>query len=513
MSKFILQATKILKQYGVRTILEFEGIQIYEGDRIGIVGANGAGKSTLMGILCGEIAPDNGSVDRRCEVGFIRQLPQREGTLSGGENAKRQIRRETFRDDAIIFADEPTANLDEDGVRWVRAKLLAARTVVLISHDRELLGEVCNRIVEVRDGALHFFTGSYADYERKLEEDKARQQMEYERYKHKKAQLESAVQVQEQHVARQRQKKRREMASNSSEARLGGHKRKASMKKQERIGKVLEARLDRLEKVDRVKEPPRIAIDFSLTEPPGNKNVITCEGLSFAYGEHEIFSGATFTAQNGARLALTGKNGAGKSTLLQLIREGHEAIRCAPKLRPGFLYQDFANIDMQKTVLENTLEGAVQDHTTVRNVLAGLLLRGDDVHKRAEVLSGGERMRLSLAMLITGAYNALLLDEPTNYLDVRSLEAVERVLRDYPGTLLLVSHDRRFVEAVTKEELRIENGKISPVQKAPPPDPAQKTLLELRRVRLLGEISSAPLEKKLELEAEYARVVEQLRAM
>lgn len=510
---FILQANDIKKQYGSQTVLDFDSFQVYEGDKIGIVGANGAGKSTLLGILCGEIVPDGGHVSRLCEVALIRQLPQREGTLSGGENAKRQIQRETYREGTILFADEPTANLDAEGVQWVRGKLLAARTVLLISHDRDLLNDICNKIVEVRDGGLHAFTGSYDDYEQALEQQKARQQMEYERYRHQKTQLESAVQARESHVARQRQKKRREMATNSSEARLGGHKRAASMKKQQRIAKVLESRLDRLEAVERVREPAKITIDFSLTKPPGNKLVITGEHLRFAYGDNVIFSDASFSIKNGIKVAITGRNGAGKSTLLRLIHEGHDAIRTAPKLKPGFLYQSFENLDMQATVLDNVLATSIQDRATVRNILAGLLFRGDDVFKKTEVLSGGEKMRLSIAKLITGDNNALLLDEPTNYLDIRSLEAVERVLCEYPGTLLLVSHDRRFVDAVADEELCVENGKVVTVAAQSAPDPAQKTLLELRRVRLLGEISSAPPEKKTLLEAEYNQIVTQLRDM
>lgn len=510
---FILQANNIKKQYGTQTVLDFDNFQVYEGDKIGIVGANGAGKSTLLGVLCGEIPPDSGHVARHGEVALIRQLPAREGTLSGGENAKRQIQRETYKEGAIVFADEPTANLDEDGVRWVGSKLRSAHTVLLISHDRELLNEICNRIVEIKDGKLHAFTGNYADYERAVEEQTARQQMEYDRYRQKKSQLEAATQVRENHVARQRQKKRREMASNSSEARLGGHKRAASMKKQQRIAKVLESRLERLEVVDKVRAPAKISIDFSLTKPPGNKLVITCEHLHFAYADNPIFFDTSFTVKNNAKVAITGKNGSGKSTLLRLIREGHDAIRTAPKLHPGFLYQGFENLDMQATVLDNVLATSIQDRATVRGVLAGLLFRGDDVFKTAAVLSGGEKMRLSIAKLICADNNALLLDEPTNYLDIRSLKAVEQVLREYPGTLLLVSHDRRFVESVTSEELRIENGKVSPVLPAPPQSSAQKTLLELRRVRLLGEISSSAPDQKTMLEAEYNQIVEQLKQL
>lgn len=510
---FILQATNIKKQYGAQTVLDFEGIQVYEGDKIGIVGRNGAGKSTLLGVLSGEIPPDSGEVVRHCETAFIRQLPQREGTLSGGENAKRQIQQQILRSDAIVFADEPTANLDTAGVEWVRGKLQAARTVLLISHDRDLLNAVCNKIVEVRDGALHLTTGTYADYERQMQQQEQRHRQEYEQYRRQKAQLEAAAQQREQKVASQRQKKRRETAKNSSEARLGGHKRAASMKKQERIAKVLAHRIERLEPVDKIREAPKLSIDFSLTAPPGNKLVIRCEDLHFAYGDKPIFCGASFVVKNRAKVAVTGVNGAGKSTLLRLLHTGCYAITCVPKLKPGFLHQSFENLDLQATVLDNVLGSAVQDQAAVRGLLAGLLFRGDDVFKQAGVLSGGEKMRLSLAKLIAGDNNALLLDEPTNYLDIRSLQAVEAVLQAYPGTLLLVSHDRRFVEAVADEELRIENHRVVPVQAQQAANPVQKTLLELRRVQLLGDISAAPLQRKEELEAEYAQVVQELHAL
>lgn len=509
----ILQANEIKKSYGTRTVLDVPSFQVYEGDKIGIVGLNGAGKTTLLNILSGELEPDSGHVTRHAEVAIIRQLPKREAGLSGGENAKRMIRQEIHSKETIVFADEPTANLDQDGMAWLRQKLMSADTVLLISHDRELLNAVCTRIVEVKDGTLTNYTGNYADYERKRQEEAERHHMEYERYRRTKEQLEQAVQLREQKVARQRQKKRADLSQNSSEARLGGHKRAASMKKQERIAKVLSKRIERLDRVEKARELPKLSIDFSITNPPGNKVVISCEGLFFSYGDKPVFQNAGFVVKNRAKLAITGKNGAGKSTLLQLIHTRDERLCLAPKLTTGYLYQSFENLDLNHTVLESALADSIQEKTVVRAVLAGLLFRGDDVWKKVSVLSGGEKTRLSLAKLILGNYNCLLLDEPTNYLDIRSIEAVEAVLRAYPGTVLLVSHDKRFRDAVADTELSVEDGKVVAVTGAKPVSSTQKTLLELRRVRLLAEIAEAPMERKPALEVEYAAVVEQLKTV
>lgn len=509
---FILQAKNIKKSYGARTILDFESLQVYEGDKIGIIGANGSGKSTLLSILGGELHPDEGEVDCRCEPAFIHQLPQRNGTLSGGESAKQSIRQELLRQNSIVFADEPTANLDATGIQWMQQLLLSASTVLLVSHDRTLLSRICNRIIEVHDGSLHFFGGRYEDYERHCEEQKAQQESACKEYSHKKEQLETAIQKRDQKVAHQRRQKKRDYAKNSSEARLGGYKRAASMKKQEHIAKVLQGRLERLEKPDRQQELLRLHMDFSLTEPPGNKLVISCEGLDFCYGDKCIFHSTSFVIRNRDKVALTGTNGSGKTTLLRLIDEGHESIRTAPKLKIGFLHQDFSDLDQEKTVLDNTLASSIQRPAIVRNVLAGLLFRGDEVFKQVSALSGGEKMRLSLARLITSDINALLLDEPTNYLDIRSLEVVERVLKEYPGTLLFVSHDQRFVESVAATQLRIQDKKVSAAEAdAPPTDNVQKTLLELRRVQLLNKISASPEGVRPQLEAEYSRLTDQLR--
>ncbi|MDR1205806.1 MAG: ATP-binding cassette domain-containing protein [Peptococcaceae bacterium] len=526
--RLILQAARIKKQYGIRTVLDFEGIQIYEGDKIGVVGVNGAGKTTLLGILSGEIQPDEGTVTRRCDVGYIRQFEEDEEgepTLSGGENVKKRIQREVGLEDSIVFADEPTANLDADGVKWLRGKLLAAKTVLLISHDRQLLDDVCSRMIEIRDGRLYFYTGNYSVYLEKIAKTRERQETEHAQYERQRDQLVRAVQIKEQKAARIRRQQKVGLIKNSSEMRNAKDQMASKQKKAEHDKAVLKARLERLEKVDKPGKPPKFRMDFLLTDPPQNKQVVTCRELSFAYGGKSVFRDAEFVIPGGSKTAITGKNGSGKSTLLRLIYEGHAAIVKAPKLKLGYFRQDLGNLDPGKTVLDNVLAVSVQDRASVYSILAGLLFREDGFYKKAGVLSGGEKIRLSVAMLVASDCNALMLDEPTNYLDIPSVEAVQRMIQEYPGTVILVSHDDYFVRETTNRELRLERGRIISMETTPSAGAAsgknrraaeessesaagiEKMMLDMRRAELAARIAAAPPEEKEILERQYAALI------
>ncbi|MCD7948059.1 MAG: ATP-binding cassette domain-containing protein [Oscillospiraceae bacterium] len=513
----LLQANNIVKRYGERTVLSFSSLCVYEGDKIGIVGANGAGKSTLLSVLSGEIPPEEGTVVRRISPVFLRQMQTDVGIgtpLSGGEAQKRRILNQTCDRNAVLFADEPTANLDTEGIAWVQRKLREAATVLLVSHDRDLLDSVCTRIVEVEDGALTEYTGTYTDFLAAKEEKRKAQIVARKTYQTQKAQLEDAIRTKERKVARQRQKKKREYANNLSEARLGGHKRKASMKKQEQQAKVLAGRLERLEVADAPKERPRMHIDFSLTNPPESPFVIRCEGLNFSYENKRIFRNASFQIRRNEKVAVCGFNGCGKSTLFSLLERGHPAITRVPKLRLGVLCQDFSQLDLGKTVLENAMSRSVQSREVVRAALAALLFRGEDVHKRAVVLSGGEKMRLALGMLMLSDVNCLLLDEPTNYLDIPSLEAVEEAVKAYPGTVLFVAHDSRFVEAIADRTLILQDGTIGEGRAdTEQKRPHDRLVLEMRRVEILSKIGAAKPDEKEKLELEYRRITEQLQAL
>ncbi|MDU7338218.1 MAG: ABC-F type ribosomal protection protein [Clostridium sp.] len=534
----LLEVANLKKQYGNRLILNLPHLTIYTGDKIGIVGENGAGKTTLMELLAGAREPEEGTIRRLCPISYIRQfsqevpLPETEHRflpadrlahekLSGGEQTRLKIDNALSSSHGILMADEPTSNLDHAGIKLLTKQLKTAETLVLISHDRSLLDATCNRIFEVHDGTVTDYSGNYTSYSLQKQEIIKREEFEYQQYTEERARLQKSMIRSRDHAKGIRKAPKR---MGNSEARL--HKRESTetIKKLNRGTQALQSRLERLEEKERPRELPRVQLDFSLTQPPQNKIVISCQGLHFGYRENTLFENACFEIPNRTRTALIGNNGVGKTTLFQLIAQGNSAIRCAPKARLGYFCQDFQNLDEEKTVLQNALAHSVQSESTVRTILARLLFRGDTVQKKAAILSGGEKIKLSLAQLLASDANVLLLDEPTNYLDVQSIEAVQVMLSDYPGVLLFVSHDQSFVNAVANRLLLIENKRIrsfagnldeyEKLKKFPPQNTnsTQRLILETRLARIVSELSLPGANREV-LDEEYRCVLEELRSL
>lgn len=538
----LLQANHIGKHFGNQLVLDFDELQIRSGDKIGIIGANGAGKTTLLQILSGELAPDEGMVKRMCRIAYIRQFTEEMAAadtktlrelnvagkqerphvqLSGGERTRLQIACAVSEDAQLLFADEPTANLDLQGVEVLTKRLEQAETLLLISHDRALLDRVCNTIIEISGGKLNTFTGNYTAYSALRKRATEREWAEYETYADEKARLEYAL-TERQGKARKVKKAPNRMGN--SEARL--HKREAT-ERAEKINNAansIQSRIDQLAVKQKPRELPQIKLDFSLTNPPENKILITCERLTFAYDTQVLFRNAAFTLQNRSKTALVGANGTGKTTLLNLVaNDSMSNIRKVPKATLGYFHQSFENLDFSRSVLENVLQGSVQTETTARTILARLLLSADDVHKPISVLSGGERVKTAFAKLFVSNANVLLLDEPTNYLDISAMEALQAMLCEYAGTVLFVSHDRSFVDAVADHLLLLQNTTITAfegnlqayeqwqsVPRTADKREAGKLVLQMRLTELTMKLSSCKAVEKDAMEAEYQRIAEEL---
>lgn len=535
----ILEAGNIKKYYSDRLIFELDELKIHSGDRIGVVGQNGAGKTTLMNILSKEIQPDEGFVKLYCEAAYIRQFSQEkidsdgklqkefeisrilnQNVFSGGESTRIKISNALNRNSLMLFADEPTANLDYKGIELLREKLRETDTFLLISHDRGLLDDLCNKILEIRDGKVRLFSGNYSLYREQVDNEFRHAEQEYEKYVAERTKLEEAI-IERQGKSKSMRKTPKRMGN--SEARLH---RRSTTEKQEKINDAvnsLKTRLDKLEVKEKPKELPSIKLDFSLTNPPENKIVISAENLSFSYGSREIFKNTGFKIHNGSKTALWGENGTGKTTLLNLIAKRSESIYTVPKAVIGYFHQGFENLNLNRTVLENVMEDSVQTQSTARTILARLLISGDDVHKKVGVLSGGERIKVSFAKLFVSKANVLILDEPTNYLDMTSIEALEKVLRDYEGTVLFVSHDRAFVNGVADRIITIENKALrefegsledyisgrQKTQKAVLND-MERTLLQMRITEIISKMSMPNADKEA-LEKEYQALIKQLK--
>lgn len=473
-----LEAVKVEKYFSDRLILKFDDLKIYRGDKIGLIGANGAGKTTLLNILAGLVEPDRGFVKNYCNLAYIRQFLDEEsiasdqppGTFnldgdrksnicSGGEQTQVKIANALNGAPQLLLADEPTANLDYKHIKIFEQQLKKIDTIILVTHDRQLLDGLCNKTLEISDGQIKSYQGNYSFYRQQKEHNLERAILEYNKYESEKAKLENAISNQARRSGSIKKAPRR---MGNSEARL--HKRAANEKKEKLDGTVksIATRLKKLEKKAKPRDVSSVKFDFSSTELPQSRIIIKGCNLSYKYDAHLVFEQADFVVPRGLKTALWGDNGTGKTTLLNLITNGISGqIKVVPKARIGYFCQDFKNLDYNRTVLENVLGGSTVTQSDARIILSRLLIGGDDVFKQVGVLSGGERIKVSFAKLFLSEANVLLLDEPTNYLDIPSVEALEHVLKDYKGTVLFASHDRSFIDNVADRLLVVAEKKIT----------------------------------------------------
>ena len=258
------------------------------------------------------------------------------------------------------------------------------------------------------------------------------------------------------------EKKPRHLSASEAKAIAFASKRKPEDKarSKEKAARNILMRMEHMEVKEKPKEEARIRPDFRLTDPPENRIVISAEHLSFAYPDGtEIFRDASFQIGRGERVAITGKNGAGKTTLLHLIRD-REGVYVVPKAKIGYIEQNLSQLNPEKTVLENMMAHSIQREDIARMILSRMLLSARDMQKSVGVLSGGERIKLSFAMLFVSDINVIALDEPTNFLDLPSIEALENMFREYEGTMLFVSHDETFIRRIATRVLHVADGGI-----------------------------------------------------
>lgn len=469
----ILEANNIAKSHGDRLIFKLDSLKIYDCDRIGIVGLNGAGKTTLMNILAGETQPDEGYVKLYGSHSYIRQLENPEGhveghaarefgvagkhscEMSGGEKTRMKIAVEFDRDSHILFADEPTCNLDIKGIKLLEEKLRSYKgALVLISHDRALLDNLCNSILEIENEKAAVYSGNYTEYRMQKDMEFARQRFEYDRYVKEKNKLENAaVEL----SCKSKTMRKAPSRMGNSEARL--HKRRVNSKKAKLDGsaKAIESRIQQLEVKEKPRDSAKTRIDVQNMDFPVSKTVLSVKDLEKSFGARCLFERVCFDVPNGSKTALVGDNGTGKSTLIKMILNGESGVRLANGAKIGYFSQELDILDNNLSVLENVMKGSIYAESFVRTLLARLLFKEQDVFKKVRSLSGGERVKASFARIFAKDVNLIILDEPTNYLDINSEEALEKVLKEYEGTVLFVSHDRKFIDEVADRIILLEN--------------------------------------------------------
>jgi ATP-binding cassette subfamily F protein 3 len=508
----LLQLSSVSKSYGAQTVLQDVTFQINPGEKVGLIGTNGSGKTTLLKILANTQEPDAGTVSRRnglstgtleqipdfhqtttvleealrsfaaliaveeelanleheianhadpqlldryatlqhefehkggyrfrsmteaavLGIGFTRAMLNRETrALSGGEKNRLALAKLLLSEADLLLLDEPTNHLDIRSIEWLEKFLKeTTKTIVVVSHDRIFLDRVVNRILEIDNSRLNDYPGNYSDYVRGREERLARQAKEWDLQKR-------WIENQEDYIRRN----------------LAGQKTKQAKSRRNLL-----ARVHRLERPRASSE--KVKFKFMPVDR-GSRHVLRTEDLTIGY-DKPLIRNLQFQVERGERWAILGANGSGKTTLLRTLTGEVSPIsggmEWADSLELGYYDQQLSGLEPGSTIIEEirSLDMKPTDGE-LRSYLAMFLFSGDDVFKKVESLSGGEKSRLALAKIIFERPALLALDEPTNHLDIASREALESALLEYPGTIIFVTHDRYLARKIATHLMYIED--------------------------------------------------------
>lgn len=519
----ILDCQNICKSFGTDVILNNISFHLEEKEKMAIVGINGAGKTTLLKIIMGEEEADSGQViiskDRTigylsqyqesnynttvrgvmldalkpilelqdkmreletamehqtgetlekslelynrythefeykngysCEseangvlkgLGFSKEDYDRHtDSLSGGQRTRLALGRLLMVKPDIIILDEPTNHLDMDSISWLEGFLASYQgSVIIVSHDRYFLDKIVTKIVELDNGHGQVYNGNYTYFAGKRAEIRESMMKAY-------LNQQQEIKHQEEVITRLKQ-----------------FNREKSIKR-------AESREKMLSKIERLDKPTEVASEMKLTLEPNilsGEDVLTIEGLTKSFGDNNLFTGIDMDIKRGEHVALIGGNGTGKTTILKMINKllpkDAGTIILGSRVKIGYYDQEHQVLTMSNTIFDEISDAyPALSNTRIRNVLAAFLFTGEDVFKKIQDLSGGERGRVSLAKLMLSSANFLILDEPTNHLDITSKEILENAIRNYTGTVLYVSHDRYFINQTATRIIELKDKELT----------------------------------------------------
>lgn len=362
--------------------------------------------------------------------------------LSGGEKTIVNLAKILLKNPSILLLDEPTNHLDIETLQWLENFLISYNgTILMVSHDRYFLDKVATKTILLEDGKEKIYFGNYSYF---LEEDERRTLAQFEIYKNQQKQIEK-------------------MKESIQLLRRFGEK--TQNEKFYKRAKCIEKRLEKMQVIDKVYlEKEGLKLEINLKERSGN-DVISIEDLSKQYSNKTVFNEVNLDIVYGEKVALIGKNGTGKSTLIKVIL-GQEKdfignIKIGSSVKIGYIPQDIKFENEEETILGFFIKSFKGNETQARTILAKFMFRGENVFKKIEKLSGGEKVRLMLAELIQKDVNFLILDEPTNHIDIETREVLEEAIKNYKGTVLFVSHDRYFINAIANRIIEISDNKIN----------------------------------------------------
>lgn len=509
--------------FGGTYLFEEVTFRLGAGDRVGLVGKNGAGKSTMLKILAGDIKPDSGVIaaEKQIKIGFLRQdidfelgrtvlqeayqafeeilkaeyrideinheLANRTDyesqtyhdlidelgevthqyeilggyqykgetekillglgfkreefnnvteSFSGGWRMRIELAKLLLQSNDVLLLDEPTNHLDIESIIWLESFLKSfPGVVVIVSHDKMFLDNVTNRTIEISLGKIYDFNKPYSKY------------------------LVLREEIREKQLATQKNQAKKIEETEKLIEKFRAKASKASM------AQSLIKKLDKVERIEVDEDDNSVmAISFPVSVTPG-RVVVEAEHVSKAFGDKKVLSDISLLVERGNKIAFVGQNGQGKSTFIKAIVDEFPyegSIKLGHNVQLGYFAQNQAEyLDGEKTLLDTMLDAATDSNRSkVRDMLGAFLFRGDDVEKKVKVLSGGERNRLALCKLLLQPINVLLMDEPTNHLDIKSKNVLKAALNDFEGTLLIVSHDRDFLQGLTNTVYEFKDQKI-----------------------------------------------------
>ena len=509
----IATLSNVEKSFGRRVLFDHVSLNIERGERIGFIGANGSGKTTLFKVLVGEVVPESGvvAVSKGTKVGYLSQDPtfdaanavideaelafaelhalahrqrdiehqmahlageelekalnryqevqhdfelaggyawrhkleatllgvglgretweQNVATLSGGQRSRLALAKLLISEPDLLLLDEPTNHLDLAAIEWLEKYLLAFDgAVVLISHDRYLLDRLATRVAWLTQAKIKSYPGNYSAFVQQRELQELTQQRAYE--------------AQQADIDKQKEFIRRFGA---------GQRSKEAKGREKRLNRLLVS--DQM--IDSVATQKKISLSLAADQRAGDQ-VLQVRELTKSFDDKRLWDGLKFDVTRGERVGIIGPNGSGKTTLLRVLLGEEDAdagkVKWGANLKIGYYDQRLGidEFDPENTVMEEVLGDRSIKEQQLRDTLATLLFRGDDIYKKIDLLSGGERARVRLAQLLLDKPNVLVLDEPTNHLDIASCEALEGALSGFDGTILCVSHDRFFLDRAVK---------------------------------------------------------------
>ncbi|WP_034338584.1 ribosomal protection-like ABC-F family protein [Deinococcus misasensis] len=516
----LVQLNNILKYYGQQTVLEDLTFALHAGERVALVGRNGAGKSTVLKLITGEEDPTFGEVRRAqgTTIGMLRQDPdfdpedtiqsvldsafheldlleeqlehlqarlgeatdadfqayhdllehyqlrggyerrarrdavllnfgfrgrefERIGGLSGGEKTRLGLAKLLVSNPEILLLDEPTNHLDIKMLEWLEGFLSRyAGAILVVSHDRAFLDNVTNKTAYIRDRQLKVYPGNYSQFRQLLEAEMEHQLKVFEAQQRKIDAFKGAVEL------------NRVWARKNSQLFKRVH--------------AMEKRLERMQSQQVDAPPPDEDVtEVQFTCEDSGEVVLDARHLSKNFAGRQLFKDVAVHVRKGEKIALIGMNGAGKSTFLKSLLglldsdDPRSSVKTGARVRVGYYDQQLRGVDPESTLYDE-VRALVEKDQEAHNLLGAYMFPYDAQSKQVKNLSGGERARLALLKLSLQRYNFLVLDEPTNHLDMEMVESLEDALQDYPGTLLMVSHDRRFIENLSDQIWLLEDGQF-----------------------------------------------------